>query len=112
MTKYTVADCDGLHPKKVNHMDHEIMIQQIHEYFANLTDEQFELDKKKSNWELYSSKMFQGIRIFGDEDEYEPVTCTIGEQITINNIYDSDGNVVENNVVFEFTEDGWERVGK
>ena len=49
---------------------HDKFIQEIESYFVSLTEEQFELEKKKFNYEFYNSKMFQGIRVINYAEKY------------------------------------------
>lgn len=81
--------------------------QSIQDYISNLTEDEMADMKRKTNWEFYNSKLFKGISLFSDQTTDPP---KIGDREKINNIYDSEGNVVETGVEFEFTEHGWRRV--
>lgn len=91
-------------------LDSNYLKQGIKDYFNKMTEEEFEIEKKKSNWEFYNSKIFQCIRIFSDESEDDSSECKLCDRVTIHNIYDNDGNVIETDVVFEFSENGWRKV--
>lgn len=80
----------------------------IRDYFANFTENDWELFKCQSNYEFYNSKIFKDIKLFSDD--VEPVDYHLGEKVIINNIYDNDGNTVETDVVYEYTETGWRKV--